>query len=70
MNTRHPARLAFGLCLITCAVNLQAPLYTAYAQLAGQGAAATATAFSAYVLGCCRCCWRWAACRTGWGASP
>ncbi|MCD5364107.1 MFS transporter [Chromobacterium aquaticum] len=51
MNTRHPARLAFGLCLITCAVNLQAPLYTAYAQLAGQGAAATATAFSAYVLG-------------------
>ncbi|MFU7347396.1 MFS transporter [Pseudomonas paraeruginosa] len=48
---RHATRLAFGLCLITFAVNLQAPLYSAYAQLSGYGAAATATAFSGYVLG-------------------
>ncbi|WDY56666.1 MFS transporter [Pseudomonas sp. PSKL.D1] len=44
-------KLAFALCLITLAVNLQAPLYTAYADLSGHGAAATAVAFSAYVLG-------------------
>lgn len=51
-NTRrHAACLAFGLCLITLAVNLQAPLYTAYAELSGYGAAATASAFSGYVLG-------------------
>jgi Na+/melibiose symporter-like transporter len=43
--------LAFGLCLITLAVNLQAPLYTTYAQLSGYGAGATAVAFSGYVLG-------------------
>lgn len=30
---RHPALLAFALCLITFAVNLQAPLYTTYAEL-------------------------------------
>ncbi|WP_043201117.1 MFS transporter [Pseudomonas putida] len=46
-----PARLAFALCLITLAVNLQAPLYITYADLSGQGAAATAVAFSGYVLG-------------------
>jgi len=46
-----PARLAFALCLITLAVNLQAPLYIAYAELSGRGAAATAMAFSGYVLG-------------------
>lgn len=46
-----PARLAFALCLITLAVNLQAPLYTTYADLSGYGAAATALAFSSYVLG-------------------
>ncbi|WP_295482626.1 MFS transporter [uncultured Pseudomonas sp.] len=46
-----PARLAFALCLITLAVNLQAPLYTTYATLSGYGAAATAMAFSSYVLG-------------------
>lgn len=46
-----PARLAFSLCLITLAVNLQAPLYITYADLSGQGAAATAVAFSGYVLG-------------------
>lgn len=48
---RSPARLAFALCLITFAVNLQAPLYTAYAELSGRGVAATAVAFSAYVVG-------------------
>ena len=48
---RSPALLAFALCLITFAVNLQAPLYTAYAELSGAGAAATAVAFSAYVVG-------------------
>ncbi|MFJ4157026.1 MFS transporter [Pseudomonas sp. NPDC089752] len=47
----NPALLAFALCLITLAVNLQAPLYIAYADLSGQGAAATAVAFSAYVVG-------------------
>ncbi|WP_335945540.1 MFS transporter [Pseudomonas sp. G166] len=53
MNTqhRHAWGLAFGLCLITLAVNLQAPLYTTYAQLSGYGAGATAVAFSGYVLG-------------------
>ncbi|PAU60147.1 MFS transporter [Pseudomonas indica] len=50
-SRRHAGCLAFGLCLITFAVNLQAPLYTVYAQLSGQGAAATAIAFSGYVLG-------------------
>ncbi|SDA49014.1 Predicted arabinose efflux permease, MFS family [Pseudomonas sp. NFACC15-1] len=48
---RHAWGLAFGLCLITLAVNLQAPLYTTYAQLSGSGAGATAVAFSGYVLG-------------------
>jgi len=47
----NPALLAFALCLITLAVNLQAPLYITYADLSGQGAAATAVAFSAYVVG-------------------
>ncbi|WP_236236137.1 MFS transporter [Pseudomonas faucium] len=47
----NPALLAFALCLITLAVNLQAPLYITYADLSGQGAAATAVAFSGYVLG-------------------
>ncbi|SFX54238.1 MULTISPECIES: MFS transporter [unclassified Pseudomonas] len=53
MNTpdRHSWGLAFGLCLITLAVNLQAPLYTTYAQASGHGAGATAVAFSCYVLG-------------------
>ncbi|BBP64763.1 MFS transporter [Pseudomonas sp. Cab53] len=48
---RHSWGLAFGLCLITLAVNLQAPLYTVYAQASGHGAGATAVAFSCYVLG-------------------
>ncbi|MDH0304880.1 MULTISPECIES: MFS transporter [unclassified Pseudomonas] len=52
MPVRHaPALLAFALCLITLAVNLQAPLYMTYADLSGRGAAATAVAFSGYVLG-------------------
>ncbi|MDD2055975.1 MFS transporter [Pseudomonas sp. GD03860] len=50
-TSRSPALLAFALCLITFAVNLQAPLYTAYAELSGYGAGATAIAFSGYVLG-------------------
>ncbi|UTL89805.1 MFS transporter [Pseudomonas fluorescens] len=50
-SCHSPALLAFALCLITLAVNLQAPLYITYADLSGQGAAATAVAFSGYVLG-------------------
>ncbi|MDD0975527.1 MFS transporter [Pseudomonas fontis] len=49
--SRAPHTLALALCLITFAVNLQAPLYTAYAELSGRGATATAIAFSGYVLG-------------------
>ncbi|MDG9883165.1 MFS transporter [Pseudomonas sp. GD04058] len=52
MSSRNASTiLAFALCLVTFAVNLQAPLYTAYAALSGQGAAATAVAFSGYVIG-------------------
>lgn len=52
MTSRHASTtLAFALCLVTFAVNLQAPLYTAYAALSGQGAGATAVAFSGYVIG-------------------
>ncbi|MEA9977295.1 MFS transporter [Pseudomonas sp. 10B1] len=51
LQHRHTWGLAFALCLITLAVNLQAPLYTTYAQLSGYGAGATAVAFSGYVLG-------------------
>ncbi|MFG0631953.1 MFS transporter [Pseudomonas sp. xss_2] len=52
MPNRHaPALLAFALCIITFAVNLQAPLYITYADFSGRGAAATAVAFSGYVLG-------------------
>lgn len=41
----------FGLFMITIAVNLQVPLYTAYADQAGYGKAATALVFAAYVFG-------------------
>ena len=52
MPTRFPPLvLALALGLITLAVNLPAPLYTAYADLSNRGAAATAVAFSSYVLG-------------------
>lgn len=44
-------RLAFALCMITAAVNLQVPLYTSYAHLGGFGVMATAVAFSCYVAG-------------------
>ncbi|WP_226340845.1 hypothetical protein [Bacillus safensis] len=37
-----------GLFMITIAVNLQVPLYTAYAEQAGYGKAATALVFAAY----------------------
>ncbi|MDI0274663.1 MFS transporter [Bacillus safensis] len=40
-----------GLFMITIAVNLQVPLYTAYAEQAGYGKAATALVFAAYVFG-------------------
>ncbi|WP_084596196.1 MFS transporter [Pseudomonas massiliensis] len=51
MNTMPARSLAFALCLITCAVNLPAPLYPAYAQLSGVGNGATALAFASYVIG-------------------
>ncbi|MFS3912791.1 MFS transporter [Bacillus australimaris] len=41
----------FGLFMITIAVNLQVPLYTAYAEQAEYGRAATALVFAAYVFG-------------------
>lgn len=44
-------RLAFALCLITTAVNLQAPYYDDLAAHAGLGATATGIAFACYVLG-------------------
>lgn len=49
---RIPAlRLAFALCMITTAVNLQAPLYAALATRGGVGVGATTLAFACYVLG-------------------
>lgn len=44
-------RLAFALCLITTAVNLQAPYYDALAAHDGFGVTATSIAFASYVLG-------------------
>lgn len=43
--------LALSLFTITFAVNLQAPLYDAYAAASGRGAAAVTIAFAAYVAG-------------------
>lgn len=51
MNRYSAARLAFGLCMITTAVNLQAPLYGALAAQGGVGVAATTIAFACYVAG-------------------
>jgi MFS family permease len=51
IDRRHPARLAFALCVITTGVNLQAPLYAAYARQDGVGLMATTLAFSCYVAG-------------------
>lgn len=44
-------RLAFALCMITTAVNLQAPLYADLAAAGGLGAGASTLAFACYVLG-------------------
>ena len=51
MSRFHPARLAFALCMITSAVNLQAPLYDALAARSGAGVGATTVAFACYVVG-------------------
>lgn len=50
---RHLAAglLALSLFTVTFAVNLQAPLYDAYATASGRGAAAVTIAFAAYVAG-------------------
>ncbi|KUF22160.1 MFS transporter [Bacillus sp. G1(2015b)] len=55
-ETAHLSMIPFifvllGLFMITIAVNLQVPLYTAYAEQAGYGKAATALVFAAYVFG-------------------
>ena len=44
-------KLAFALCMITTAVNLQAPLYEALAARDGLGVGATTLAFACYVAG-------------------
>ncbi|ALM51169.1 MFS transporter [Halomonas huangheensis] len=51
MNRTAAVRLAFALCMITTAVNLQAPLYDALAARDGMGAGAASVAFACYVLG-------------------
>ncbi|MBT2770998.1 MFS transporter [Halomonas sp. ISL-60] len=51
INTKSAACLAFALCTITTAVNLQAPLYDALAARDGLGVGATTIAFACYVLG-------------------
>ncbi|MFC6588652.1 hypothetical protein ACFQDZ_16715 [Sulfitobacter pacificus] len=50
--------LALGLFTVTFAVNLQAPLYEAYAAESNVGATAVTVAFAAYVGGSCQrsCC--------------
>lgn len=50
-NRRSAACLAFALCMITTAVNLQAPLYDAFAVRDGLGVGATTVAFACYVVG-------------------
>ncbi|WP_189472765.1 MFS transporter [Litchfieldella qijiaojingensis] len=51
MDRINAMRLAFALCMITTAVNLQAPLYDAFAARDGVGVGATTVAFSFYVVG-------------------
>jgi len=51
INRKSAACLAFALCAITTAVNLQAPLYDALAARDGLGVGATTIAFACYVLG-------------------
>jgi MFS family permease len=48
---RSAVGLAFALCMITTAVNLQAPLYDALAVRDGLGVGATTFAFACYVAG-------------------
>ncbi len=54
---RSAVGLAFALCMITTAVNLQAPLYDALAVRDGLGVGATTFAFACYVAVSCRYCW-------------
>ncbi|MGY4878568.1 MFS transporter [Vreelandella aquamarina] len=51
MHQKSATRLAFGLCMITTAVNLQAPLYGLLAAQGGVGVGATTVAFACYVAG-------------------
>ncbi|QJQ94873.1 MULTISPECIES: MFS transporter [Halomonadaceae] len=51
MSRINAIRLAFALCTITTAVNLQAPLYDALAARDGVGVGATSVAFACYVAG-------------------
>lgn len=51
MNRSNAVKLAFALCVITTAVNLQAPLYEAFAARDGLGVGATTLAFACYVAG-------------------
>lgn len=51
MNQSNILRLSFALCMITTAVNLQAPLYDALATREGLGVGATTVAFACYVAG-------------------
>lgn len=50
-NRTNAIKLAFALCMITTAVNLQAPLYEALAARDGLGVGATTLAFACYVAG-------------------
>ncbi|MEH6641937.1 MFS transporter [Vreelandella glaciei] len=51
ITQRSAVYLAFALCMITTAVNLQAPLYDALAARDGLGVGATTLAFACYVAG-------------------
>lgn len=51
MQSLNVLRLSFALCMITTAVNLQAPLYDALAAREGLGVGATTVAFACYVAG-------------------
>ncbi|WP_172118065.1 MFS transporter [Halomonas hibernica] len=51
MDRYNAPRLAFALCMITTAVNLQAPLYDILAAKAGVGVGAATLAFACYVAG-------------------
>lgn len=51
MNRCNAVRLSFALCMITTAVNLQAPLYDVIATRDGLGVGASTIAFACYVAG-------------------